>query len=927
MKHIRKLFLLGLVFTSVISFAQIKKFTVKGQIQDSDKQPLIGASVVLLNPVDSVLVAFGTSDEYGLFEIKNVKSDSFKIQITYLGYGTLEKIIFVGGDQAIIDQGTITMFSENNLLDEVVVKSEYIPIAIKKDTIEYNADAYRVRPNATVEELLKKLPGIEVDASGVITAQGEEIKKVMVDGKKFFGDDPKMATQNLPADAVKKVQVFDKKSEKAEFTGVSDGESEKVLNLELKADKKIGTFGEAMAGYGTEDRFESKLSFNKFNNKYQFSTLANFNNLSNQGFSFSDYNTLMGGNAFSGGRGGGGGFNSGVVNFGNNNTGQIKSATAGMNFYYEFSPKFNLTASYFLSYSDQNLIKHSFKENFQIENSFTTDVNTASVTNRTGHTVNLNMQIKPDSFYRIDLESSARFNATDANSTAVTLASLLSGVPTSDINQKDATNNDLTDISARGVFTKRLRKPGRIFSFEASFGTTDNESDYDLDKKSIFYLSSRFDSLLQNQISISNNDNYRIYTEYKEPLGKKNYLGIGYSKRNYKSLQNKDFYNIDFLNPNNLTLDELLSSLSDNNVGYDRASLIYTKDDERYSINVDLVYQHSVIKGVSDNPGSVPTEKSFNYFLPSATINWIDKNLRLRYNTSINEPSVTQLQPIVDNSDPLQVSVGNPNLRPEYAHGLNLRYSFFDNFNFRNLFAFINVRYTKDKIVNEQVIGQDLIKSTRPINTDNQKNASLNFSFSSPIRKLRIKSRLFGSGSVTQSINFINGIQNDIVSLSPRIGIELENINNKVISLLGAYENSYTENKYSINTSQNASYVIHTLRSNLMVNFGKGFTLESDINHNIYAGQAFDESVTLTMFNAAFSKRLFNDRLTAKIRVADIFNVGQGITRNVGDTYVEELTTNGIGRYFLFSLSYRLSGFSPAQNNVQGPPRMMMMRN
>ena len=165
------------------------------------------------------------------------------------------------------------------------------------------------------------------------------------------------------------------------------------------------------------------------------------------------------------------------------------------------------------------------------------------------------------------------------------------------------------------------------------------------------------------------------------------------------------------------------------------------------------------------------------------------------------------------------------------------------------------------------------------------------------------------------------------MSLSPRIGIELENINNKVISLLGAYENSYTENKYSINTSQNASYVIHTLRSNLMVNFGKGFTLESDINHNIYAGQAFDESVTLTMFNAAFSKRLFNDRLTAKIRVADIFNVGHGITRNVGDTYVEELTTNGIGRYFLFSLSYRLSGFSPAQNNVQGPARMMMMRN
>lgn len=570
-------------------------------VQDNEKTPLIGASVVLLNPIDSVLVAFGTSDENGLFEIKNVKSDSFKIQITYLGFGTLEKIIFVGGENAILDQGVITMFAADNMLDEVVVKSEYIPIAIKKDTIEYNADAYRVRPNATVEELLKKLPGIEVDASGTITAQGEEIKKVMVDGKKFFGDDPKMATQNLPADAIKKVQVFDKKSEKAEFTGVSDGESEKVLNLELKADKKIGTFGEVMAGYGTEDRFDSKLSFNKFNNKFQFSTLGNFNNLSNQGFSFSDYNTLMGGNAFGGGRGG---MNSGVVNFGNTNTGQIKSATAGLNFYYEFSPKFNLTTSYFLSHSDQDLIKDKFRQNFQVENSFSSDEFSTSNTVRNGHTVNLAMQIKPDSFHRIDLESSARFNSSDAINSSLTNANSLTGVPRNTIEQNDKNINDLTDLSLRGVFTKRLRKPGRIFSFEASYGNTENETDYFLDRTSLFYTNNILDSILQDQISLSDNNNYRIYTEYKEPLGKKNYLGLGYSKRNYRSLQNKDFYTVDFLDPNKLTLNELLSSLSDNNVGYDRASLIYTKDDEKYSINVDLVYQRSLISGSDDNPGS-----------------------------------------------------------------------------------------------------------------------------------------------------------------------------------------------------------------------------------------------------------------------------------------------------------------------------------
>lgn len=918
---LRQIIAFALLLTSFSGFSQVKKYTLKGIIEDSEKIPLIGASVVLLNPADSVLVAFGSTDEKGMFEIKNVKSDSFRIQITYLGYGTLEKIIFVGGENAVLDQGIITMYSEANMLDEVVVKSEYIPIAIKKDTIEYNADAYRLRPNATVEELLKKLPGIEVDASGTITAQGEEIKKVMVDGKKFFGNDPKMATQNLPADAIKKVQVYDKKSEKAEFTGISDGETEKVLNLELKADKKIGTFGEVMAGYGTDERFDSKISFNQFNNKYQFSTLGNFNNLSNQGFSFSDYNTLMGGNAFSGR----GGMNNSVVNFGNNNTGQIKSATGGLNFYYEFSPKFNLTTSYFLSYSDQSLIKQSLRQNFQIENSFTTDANSTAETERLGHTINLNMQIKPDSFHRIDIETSGRFNNSDAITSSLTDANLLSGIRRSSVAQSDNTNTDLTDFSLRGVFTKRLRKPGRIFSFEASFGTTDNESDYDVDRTSQFFANGIIDTLLQNQISLSNNDNYRIYTEYKEPLGKKNYLGVGYSKRNFKSLQNKDFFNINYFDNSQQTLDELLSSLTDNNVGYDRASLIYTKDDEKYSINVDLVYQRSLITGEDDNPGSRPVNITYNYFLPSATINWIDKNLRLRYNTSINEPTVTQLQPIVDNSDPTSIFIGNPQLKPEYAHAVNLRYSFFDNFNFRNFFAFLNLRYTKDKIVTAQNINENLIRTSTPLNTDNQKNASLNFTYSAPVKKLRLKSRIFGGGSVTQSINFVNLIENDVITVSPRLGLELENSNNQVISLLAAYEIYYNENRYSINTSQNASYLNHVLRSTLLLNFGKGWNLDGDINHTIYTGDAFDEAVELTMFNAALSKRLFNDRLTAKFRVADILNVGQGVTRNVGDTYVEELTTNGIGRFFLFSLSYRLSGFTPAQN-TQVPPHRMMFR-
>ena len=904
-----------------VGFGQNKKYTLSGIIVDEGKQPLTGVSVVLLNPVDSVLIAFGASDDKGKFLIKNIKAEKVKVQLTYLGFGTIEKLVTFGNDSEVLDMGVITLAEGETMLNEVVIKSEFIPILIKKDTIEYNADAFRVRPNATVEELLKKLPGIEVDANGTITAQGEEIKKVTVDGKKFFGDDPKMATQNLPADAIKKVQVYEKKSEKAEFTGISDGESERVINLELKPNKKVGTFGEIMAGAGSNERFDSKLSYNKFNNKFQFSVLGNFNNLSNQGFSFSDYNTLMGGNTGGFGRGMGAG--SSVVNFNNSNSGQIKSATGGLNIFYEFSPKFTLTTSYFLSTSNQLLVKTVDRENFLGTNNFNDHEDNTTEADKTGHTVNLNMQIKADSFHRIDIESVVRFNNTTSVTDLKKASESVTGLPINAITQVDNAKSDLEDLSFRTVFTKRLRKAGRVFSAEASYGNTINDNTYDVNRTANYFADQRIDSLLQEQISLSDNSNFRIFTEYKEPLGKRNYLGLAYSKRNYKTLQDKDFYNIDFLNPSIRTFDQLLSSVSNNDLLYDRAALTYTKDDEKYSINADMVYQRSQVRGSSDLPDAVPVQPIYHYFVPSLTFNWIEKNIRLRYNTNINEPAVYQLQSIVDNSDPLNIYQGNPNLKPEYAHNINLRYSFFDNFNFRNFFAFINLKYTKDKIVTAQTIDANRIRSSLPVNTDHQQSANMNLSFSSPVRKAKVKVRTYVSANLSKTINFINGVANDVITTAPRFGIDLENINNKVVSVLLGYDVSYSENKYSVSTIQNANYLTQNLRSVLLFNLGKGWNLDADVNHGIYTGNAFDEAATLTMANSALSKRLFNDRLTIKLRVADMLNAGKGITRNTGDTYVESLTTNAIGRYGLLSVSYKLSGFTPQQNEGMGRPPMM----
>jgi len=279
----------SLLFIFIYSLSYSQSYKVTGTVQDSTDAPLIGATVVLLSPTDSVMTGFAITNGKGVFTIDDVKQGDQVLQITYIGYGTFENNVTVRGEGKSVDLGTIKLAGNTNLLDAVEIKGRFIPIVIKKDTVEYNADAYRVRPNATVEELLKKMPGIEVDKDGAITAQGEEVTKVTVDGKKFFGNDPKAATKNLPADAIKKVQVIDEKSKSAQFSGVDDGEDTKTINLELKEDKKKGYFGNVKAGYGTSDRVDSKLTLNSFNKKLQFSGILGYNNINENGFSFHKY--------------------------------------------------------------------------------------------------------------------------------------------------------------------------------------------------------------------------------------------------------------------------------------------------------------------------------------------------------------------------------------------------------------------------------------------------------------------------------------------------------------------------------------------------------------------------------------------------------------------------------------------------------------
>ena len=292
MKLARQFVFALLFFTPFLLFSQ--KYTIKGTLIDSTEGPIVGATVMLLQPKDSSLLAFSRSDENGFFDFKNQSSGEYLLRCTYFGYNTLQQKLNLEGSNTTIDLGTMKMEVKSNLLNEVQISGESNPVTIRNDTIEFNAGSFKVKDNAVVEDLLKKLPGVEVGGGGSLREMGEEVERVTVDGKEFFGKDPKLATQNLPADAIDKVQVFDKKSDRAEFSGIDDGQREKTLNLSLKEDSY---FGRVNAGYGNQGRYKGKGkgNLNRFTPGEQCAILGMANNVNEPGFSLDEYIEFMGG--------------------------------------------------------------------------------------------------------------------------------------------------------------------------------------------------------------------------------------------------------------------------------------------------------------------------------------------------------------------------------------------------------------------------------------------------------------------------------------------------------------------------------------------------------------------------------------------------------------------------------------------------------
>ncbi len=929
-----KSILLFLFSFCYLSFSYGQNYSIEGRIVDDENLVLPSATVMLAQASDSLLISFTITNNEGEFEMKRVPAGEYVLQVTYVGFASLIQPIILKGTETEFILGDLVMKQSSDLLNEVVVEADRIPILIKQDTIVYNADAFQTQAHDVVEDLLEKLPGVEVDRDGSIRAMGEDVTRVLVDGKEFFGNDPQIATKNLPADAIKQIEVFDKKSDMAEFSGIDDGETEKTINLKLKKDKKKGYFGAIEGGYGTDHRFRAKGNLNRFSGKVQYSLLGNANNINENGFSMRDYMDFMGGM----GRMMSGGFRqmrNGSNNVGvplglNQEEGFRTSGSGGINLNAEVSEKTDVNVSYFFNRLKNISDAEISRENFLSDgSSFSTEETNSQLSQTNNHRLNTNWDFELDSMQDLKWRLGASFaHSTFAdysesyNFADSTFFESGSQSAYDSQNQNFSVDNNL-------VYRRKFNKKGRTFVGELGLGYEQDDLEGNLDYQNQFLadpnlISYIADTVGQRQTQDNNLFNYEASASFVEPIGKRRYLEFKASREQLFEELDKAFYDRDAETIGE-ELNTRLTGVYNRGFAADRVGMRFKKNKKKYQFTAGADYQHTWLKGTSSlNP---TIQKQFHHILPFLSYR-LDfkqaKNYRVTYSARINQPSIDQLQPILDNTDPLNRYLGNPNLKPEYSHTVRQNLLLVNQFSFSNFFAMISATYTKDKIINSRSVDAAFRQVTSPVNVDNDWRIFTTARFSTPIKPLKIRVSVGPRVTYNRTANLVNDILSYANNINGTFDFNFDNRDKEKFDLRIGTKQTLNYSNYTDGVTPNQSFVNQQYYLDASVNLPADIIVGTEFDYYVYPAQGFSSAFQLPLWKASIRKYFLESRkLMIKLSANDLLNQNQGITRTATSNYIEEERLNSLGRYFMLTVGYSISGFK-SRKGGRGGMRMIM---
>lgn len=937
----------------VIIVAVAANAQVKGTLIDSaSKKPIDNAVVALVvksNPTDT---SYAFTDDKGQFRFDVVPSSPFSVIIRHMGYWPKAKYVPVSKAEKTIDVGSFILAQDAKLLSEVVVEAP--AIVVKEDTIEYNASSFKVKEGAVVEDLIKKMPGIQVDKDGNVTAQGKAVTRVKVNGKDFFGGDVKTATKELPANIVDKIQIIDDYGDQATVSGIKDGDPDKVMNIQIKKDKNKGFFGRVTGGYGTDDRYQGSFNGNYFNNNTQISVLGNSNNTNTSLFNFGGggnrgaTSMMRSGMSAMSDMGGMGAANSMMQSGGGNssaftggsNAGISTTNSFGFNYRDQWSKRISVYGSYSYNHKNTSQLQNSYETNNTTLINNNQDLN--SLTTGNSHRFTFNLEYQIDSFNYLKVSPSVNYSGSDADSKTIFDYKRPDGTKTLDGSNKNLNGSQAPNLAATILYNHKFRKRGRNFSTSITLGTSQNNSEQDVTNLSTRYQPFQFsNNTFQFTDQENNNYSYGVRFTYSEPINKYRSLDFSYSHNLNYGRNNRQTYNVDSATKAR-TINNFLSNDYENNFYNNRIGVSLRTTKKKYNYTVGISVQPVNLQGKSlTRDSAYKTIKRANVF-PIARLVYNfsrTKTFNASYNGNATQPSFSQLQPVQDFTNPQSTTVGNPGLKPSINHNLNLSYN---NFNFitgKVIFTNLTLSTIRNQIVNKTA-RRDSLGSviSIPENVNGYYNALGFYAFSKPYKNRKYVLTLNGSLNFNHNISLTDSVRIIGNSLEQNLNRRKINGNNWIITQGFNFEYNYKEIlelgtgiSYSLNDNkfksadgkaltgfQNTSSNAWTLSSNMNLNITKTLVLKYDFDYTINAGLASGVNKNLAIMNASLEKQLFKKK-NGIIRIAafDLFNQNSNISRNVSGPSIIDTRTNRLTRYFMATFTYRLQRF--AGQTIQGP--------